>query len=316
MKYSLTLALSCAFACVPALASAQTRDLLNQTLPAPPAAAAPLDGIKQEAARQDKGDFGDLRQIPPAGAIQRAWDKVSGQESVLWARDPNKRVQKMRLREGMTTTFWLPSKEPIEEFVLADNENFGARICNKTPNCLFLWPKNTGFDSNITIITKKAAYPFYFRSTSIDSAEVPHLKVMIGAQGPESGPDAAPAAAEPGRSSRADRNGPAETVDAADAPEWVANEEYDPSTIAFDIEMKGDKEIAPVNLWRDSRFTWLDYNDKRDPKDWPAVWRVVDGVDEPVRIRKTKDNRFLVVEATGPLTLIKGEKVVCIRPKS
>lgn len=308
LRFCIALSLTAA----PFAAYGQARDLLSTPLPPP------TQTIQEQAAKQDKGNFGDLRQIPPAGAIQEAWDVIGGDEAVLWAKDPNKRATKVRLREGMTTTFWMPAKEPIEEFVLADNQNFGAQKCSKTPHCLYLWPKNTGFDSNLTIVTKKGAYTFYFRSYSIASHEIPHLKVMVGSQAPEVMPDGTPAIDNaPGAkaSAKPQASAPADAINPTDAPEWVASDEYDPTTIAFDLQMTGDKEIAPVNVWRDSRFTWLDYNDKRDPKDWPAVWRVVDGVDEPVRIRKTKDNRFLIVEATGPLTLIKGEKVVCIRPK-
>lgn len=71
-----------------------------------------------------------------------------------------------------------------------------------------------------------------------------------------------------------------------------------------------DKNIAPVNVWTDGKYTYLDYRDK-EVKDIPMVLEVVDEVDTPLNY--TIKNGIVVVSAlSNSLTIRAGGKWVCI----
>ena len=85
-------------------------------------------------------------------------------------------------------------------------------------------------------------------------------------------------------------------------------------TLAFEMSAKELESIAiaPQKVYSDGIWTWLDYEHTWDAIMFPAVYRVVDGVDTPVNTR-IKDSK-IIVHGTPPLTLKSGQKVVCIMP--
>ena len=264
------------------------------------------------------------------GAIQESWDHAGPTAGVLHVLDPEGKTIKVILRVGMPLTITLPDGQIIADYILGDQVNFDTRECPNVPGCIWVWSKAAGFDSLLSIVSDGGlVFPIYIRGEGVSSKNIPHTWLRYGARGPKTGVVVRPAPG-PGpvfgsssdtpvselSSPEGDNGGAGVGVGVADVPiRWTRHVTFDPGTIRHDLVMTGDAEIAPVTVWRDNWFTWLDWGEDHDLQRWPVAFEVVDGIDQPVRVRKTKNNRFLIVETTGPITLRRGEKVVCIRRK-
>ncbi|MCZ4283108.1 TrbG/VirB9 family P-type conjugative transfer protein [Kiloniella laminariae] len=285
-----------------------SQDILNKQLPNPDGPN--LDQIQDQV----DGKFPPLmnHQRLVGGAIQEIWNDSLPESGILHVKDPVGKTIKVIIRENMPLTITLPPGQKILDFTVGDQEAFDGRRCPSDEGCLWIWAKHPGFDALVSILTQdRIIYPIYVRSESFNSVNLPHTWLRLGSDQP------AFDTLETAQSSASytPKEEPlTEAINPADAPTWTRSANFDPTKIKHDLEMSGDKEIAPVNLWRDDKFTWLDWGQDNDPQRWPAAWEVVDGIDQPVRVRKSKDNRFLIVETTGPITLRRGEKTVCIRP--
>lgn len=72
---------------------------------------------------------------------------------------------------------------------------------------------------------------------------------------------------------------------------------------------KGDNEIAPTNIWDDSLFTYLKYDNAND---LPAVYKVMPDGSEVLINAHTKDDTLIVHEVVKTLRLRLGKSVVDI----
>lgn len=304
--------------CVMGSAAAQVTDLgpgdLNE----------PLPGGRLDVEGQRAGLFGSMvRQEAPGGAVQEAWDDFEPGGAVFVENWSPLREMRMRVREGMVSTVILPDWEDVRDYALSDNFNFQARPVKDAPNMIWVWAVNPGYDTNINIIGESGnVYVIYLRGETFNSLNLPDLAFHVRAAQPLTLGDGgtalvpavnssdelvAAAAAKRGSELSDDGSGTGK-------PEWLVDVPFDPTEVKHDRELRGDAEIAPKVVFRDERFTYLDYSDRAS--DWPAAYQVKDGVDSPVRTRVSKDGRFLVVESVLPLTLRLGEQVVCVKPAS
>lgn len=243
---------------------------------------------------------------PPLPLIQQAWEKQrtetkAGNKVFVWKRGKSFKVI---LREGMGTVFKLPEWDSLDQSVLSDSLNFRQKEMNN-PTLLYVEALTAGADTSLTMIGKSGnIYNFYLASESVLSPNISDQVVYVEA-------------AEQniiGTSAKT----PAQTESIASllnkaTPEWVRELKFDPSKVRHDLEMRGDKTLAPVLAFRDERFTYLDYGIEHDRLVWPVAYQVIDRVDQPVNVRKSPDGRFMIVETVNPITLRYGEKTVCIR---
>lgn len=269
--------------------------------------------------QQMKGNFAPLKrkELTPGGAVQSVWSEATPTDAVYTVKWKPGEYIKTALREGMVTTIILPGGDDVDQVALGDQTNFGWQR-TKQPDKLWVWVKAPGYDTSLTVIGESGnVYPFYLRGETWNSKNTPDLVVRVRARTPVLEPapkiQLAPIedpAARPGDPLPADSDPEATAEQEA---EWLRELPFDPTEVRHDLVWSGDEAIAPYDIFRDDRFTYLDYGPNHDSRRWPVPFRVQDGIDHPVNIRKSLDGRFLIVETIDPITLRHGEQVVCIR---
>jgi len=318
MTFKATIPLAAALTLVALSAApthAQVSDVTTQPLPAAP--------TRIEA--QIKGQFTETNEVranPPGGAIQDAWDNAPANAGILDIVDPRNVTPKLTIREGAVTSIILPEGEAILEPILGDGQNFRITY-GADKRVLHVSVTAAGFDTTLNITSDSGAvYSFYLRGETWASSNLPNTKVRLGARNTvtlpnrlKEAPKVAGSSGYSGIETPEQKASLQAHTNPSSAPEWTREHEFDPSKTRYDLEFSGDESIAPQTAFRDDKFTWLYFGDDSDAQTWPAVWAVIDDIDRPVRIRRSPDGRFLVVEHSGPITLRNGERVLCIRPR-
>lgn len=251
---------------------------------------------------------------PPLPLTQKAWSRQktetrAGNKVFVWGRG---RTFKVILREGMGTVFKLPDWDTLDQSVLSDSVNFRQKEMNNA-SMLYVEALSAGADTSLSLIGKSGnIYNFYLASESVFSDNISDQVVYV---------DAAMPSVKNFFSTESDlkRKESVDTFEKMTKNEkktWLNELKFDPTKIRHDVDMRGDKELAPVLVFRDDRFTYLDYGYNSDSRVWPVAYQVVDRVDQPVNMRKSPDGRYMVVETINPITLRYGEKTVCLKRRS
>lgn len=251
---------------------------------------------------------------PPLPLTQKAWSRQktetrAGNKVFVWGRG---RTFKVILREGMGTVFKLPDWDSLDQSILSDSVNFRQKEMNNA-SMLYVEALSAGADTSLSLIGKSGnIYNFYLASESVFSDNISDQVVYVDA-------------AMPSVKNFFDTEGDLKRKESVDTFEkltknekktWLNELKFNPTKIRHDVEMRGDKELAPVLVFRDERFTYLDYGFDSDSRVWPVAYQVVDRVDQPVNMRKSPDGRYMVVETINPITLRYGEKTVCLKRRS
>lgn len=248
---------------------------------------------------------------PPLPLTQKAWSRQktetrAGNKVFVWGRG---RTFKVILREGMGTVFKLPDWDTLDQSVLSDSVNFRQKEMNNA-SMLYVEALSAGADTSLSLIGKSGnIYNFYLASESVFSDNISDQVVYV---------DAAMPSVKNFFDSESDlkRKESVDTFEKLTKNEkktWLNELKFNPTKIWHDVEMRGDKELAPVLVFRDDRFTYLDYGYDSDSRVWPVAYQVVDRVDQPVNMRKSPDGRYMVIETINPITLRYGEKTVCLK---
>lgn len=248
---------------------------------------------------------------PPLPLTQKAWSRQktetrAGNKVFVWGRG---RTFKVILREGMETVFKLPDWDTLDQSVLSDSVNFRQKEMNNA-SMLYVEALSAGADTSLSLIGKSGnIYNFYLASESVFSDNISDQVVYVDA--------AMPSVKNffdmEGDLRRKESVESLEKLTRNDKKTWLNELKFNPTKIRHDVEMRGDKELAPVLVFRDERFTYLDYGYDSDSRVWPVAYQVVDRVDQPVNMRKSPDGRYMVVETINPITLRYGEKTVCLK---
>lgn len=252
-----------------------------------------------------------LGEVPPEPATQKAWEKQktetkAGNKVFVWGRG---RTFKVRLREGMGTVFKLPDWDVIDQSVLADGVNFRQKEMNNKA-MLYVEALTAGADTSLTVVGRSGnIYNFYLASQGVRSETISDQVVYVDAPVPS----VKSFFATETDLKRKESVESLATLTRSGGKTWLNELKFDPTKIRHDVEMRGDKTIAPVLSFRDERFTYLDYGADNEGKVLPVAYQVVDRVDQPVNVRKSPDGRYLVVETINPITLRYGEKTVCLK---
>lgn len=295
------------------------------------------DGAVEQADRQREGDFGPmLRPGLPGGQIQEAFSYSESSAGVHDFLRCDGCVYKVRTRELMITTLVLP--EPVATVDLGDPAGFAAQLRGET--MVALRPHGAGLDTSVTVHGSDGGlYAFYVRSEGFNSRNVPDLVVRVrdpsqfaglDTAGP-GGEDAvddretgAPAggrgsgggvgnAGDDGLSPLAARAGRELLAGGGGEGDFVETVAFDPGKLHgwSDYRLWGDDELAPEVVFRDDRFTYLQYGPRWAGLDLPTAYVVVDDVDELVNTRVR--GRTYIVESTARLISLKsGARFLCI----
>ena len=300
--------------------------------PPAPQAARPAAGVPPEldADKQARGELPPIRRsadpLLPLGQIQPAWsDPVAapGQRSpgIMRVRYEADRVYAVRTRVQFATTINLPGCEQIQDIYVGDGYVF--QVTQSRDNVVVIRPDLAGADTTLTIVSAaNNTYSFYLRSEPVESKSVSDVTVFVDAPGlcrASAGSQvratqfgANGEVAGVGRS-RAGRGG---TTSGGD---FVREVSFDMSKVDFDCcriyaETQADAAIAPVRVFSDDIYTYVDFGERSDRIASPAAFLLRDGIDQPVNTRVVGSRgQILVVEAIGDITLKSGERIICLR---
>ncbi|NDA91042.1 MAG: P-type conjugative transfer protein VirB9, partial [Alphaproteobacteria bacterium] len=86
-----------------------------------------------------------------------------------------------------------------------------------------------------------------------------------------------------------------------------------PEKFNFYYSISGNEEIAPIKIFDDGQFTYIQFRDKN--MEIPAIFAVDEDLRESMVNFKLdpKNNNFIIIEQVFPkLTLRAGKKIVCV----
>ena len=240
----------------------------------------------------------------------------------------------------MITTLVLP--EAVATVDLGDPSGFAAQL--RGEDMVAIRPNGAGLDTSVTVHGADGGlFAFYVRSEGFNSANVPDLVVRVrdpsvfagldtagpgarggGGVGGRDGAAAVEGAARAGEGrAGADAGGNglsalaararSELAAPASGPDFVETVAFDPGKLHgwSDYRLWGDDDLAPEVVFRDDRFTYLQYGPRWAGLDLPTAYVVVDDVDELVNTRV--QGRTYIVESTARLISLKsGARFLCI----
>ncbi|CCQ75755.1 TrbG/VirB9 family P-type conjugative transfer protein [Magnetospira sp. QH-2] len=266
-----------------------------------------------------------------AGQTQGAWKRAAKAEAVKIYDICRDCFYPVVTREFMVTTIELSNGDEIKAFDLGDTVGFQVKTRGKSR--LAIRPKFVGVDTNLNVYTKSGAvHAFYVSSESIKSKQVPHVVVRLAGRGGDLGnwkeieereilPPVAGAEVPVSETNGQPR---------AKVPPAMAKETNGPKEMDFDyvqsgkcnvhgdygfgeFKVFGDKDLAPVQVFRNDCFTFIYYGPERwKTLELPTAYMVWDEVDEVVNTR-VLGRHTLVVENVGKMITLKaGQKHLCI----
>jgi len=146
-------------------------------------------GTVDRAARQSRGDFGELPRSTgiPLGMTQDAWTRpfqnmapgqtAPGVVRFQWSPDL---VMPIRLRDFMNTSIILPEWERVEDVYIGESYFMQAAIAR--PNVVLLRSSQSGIDSTVTILGASGnLYTFYVRSEAFNTRRITDVQVFVQA---------------------------------------------------------------------------------------------------------------------------------------
>lgn len=222
-------------------------------------------------------------------------------------------VVKLATFYGVSTHIEFGSDEVIKDVAIGDDQAW-----NIVPrgNHLFVKPKATKADTNITVVTDKHVYNFALvvqpRSLKDSTAwKDPNLVYGVSFRYPEQ--EAAKLAAEQAEKAKAvaqNRRLSSMKGKLDRALDGAENQAKPLEQQNYDYWMAGSIEISPTAARDDGRFTYLSFSNNRD---MPAVYSVDAAGKESLINTNVKDNTIIVHRVVPFLRLRKGSAVVCIR---
>ncbi len=257
-------------------------------------------------------EYGKLTRASGNNQIQASWDDAKGTDGIFQYEWCAFCTYKIATREFFITNIELPKDEIIETIDLGDNSAF--QIKQRAPYSFAIKPLIPNVDTNIIIYTaKKNIYAFYVRAEGISSPNIPDMLVRINAPltlitvninaKTDKKIDKLPVKA----------NSQDLALIANSHKKFPQEIKFDPSKIHGwqDYELKGDKSLKPVSVFRDEIFTYINFGNRWNEIDLPVAFIVNDGVDENINTRVV--GTTLIIESVAKtITLISGKKFLCL----
>jgi type IV secretion system protein VirB9 len=226
-------------------------------------------------------------------------------------------VVKLSTFYGVSTHVEFGENEVIRDVAIGDDQ---AWSIVPRGNHLFIKPKATKADTNVTVVTDKHVYNFALvvqpRSVNDTSAwKDPNLVYGVSFRYPEQ--EAAKLAAEQAEKAKTI----AEKRRLESMKDKLAKATKDGVVVAGGMErsleaqnynywMAGSSEISPTAARDDGRFTYLSFSNNRD---MPAVYSVDEAGAEALINTSVEGNTIIIHRVVPKLKLRKGSAVVCIR---
>ena len=293
------------------------------------------DNTINQARDQVEGNYPPLNRGLGGGQIQEGWNESADTAGVI--RYPTCRdcTYKVRLREFMVTALSLPVGESVASVDLGDDTAFAVEI--RGPRWVAVKPLGFGMDSNLLVYgSSGAVYPFYLRAEGHNSKHLPDLIVKLTGTAesladPVDLPSIHSLVAPPVRS--ADKPLPDSSADWPDdipafsssqsdisnqtnstKKDYIQAVDFDPAALhGFnDYTLWGDESLRPVRVFRDGRFTYLQFGHQWEGVELPSAHIVIDGIDELVNTRM-RGKTYIIESVADLITLKSGFSYLCIR---
>lgn len=282
----------------------------------------------------------------PLGLTQNAWNKPLRERGESKSRPGyvryvynSQQAFPIRTREGMVTTIKLPEGESIVQAFAGDEAGFQVGI--PTPQTVVIKAIYPGVDTNLIAYAESGnIYTFYMRSYGVDAREISDFLVDVVAPGTKasftgSQMDKFGGPLNPEKQSEYDLDNPASAARRIRDPyatlsslvgtkfeEYAEWTDFNPTTIKEDlgvyVPLKDAGGIIPYRVFRDDRFTYIDYGPNASQiNEWPTPLIVIQGVEGPVGNRTAgPGGRMIVLEALGEFILRNGQRTIIVKPKS
>lgn len=160
---------------------------------------------------------------------------------------------------------------------------------------IFIKPMEQDATTNMTLITNKRTYFFELYAEEAEDIRDPELVFNVKFLYPD----------------EMDQDGiysVAQTSTPDSSPDLTHPEKYN-----FNYSISGHEEIAPIKIYDDGEFTYLQFRDKN--AEIPAIFAVDEDLNESMvnyRLSSSDKNLFIVEQVFKKLTVRLGKKVVCI----
>jgi len=230
--------------------------------------------------------------IPHAGKFQKAFDK-SDLTNVIKYQYNKYDTYKVNLRTSMSTIISLPANEKITFFTLGDNKTFEANHDKQIPNILRVKSLYSGFDTNLIIKTDSSSiYNFYLRSEDENSKTIPNFTVYI------------------------DKTDNSQAVlDNLKQNNTNIKTILTLSDLNTSYKIKGAKDIAPIYVYDDGKWTYFDFGKTFVSDRLPTVYKVIDKSDSVINNSISGNVIIAKSLSTQGWILKNGDKHVCVKPK-
>lgn len=190
---------------------------------------------------------------------------------------------------GYQATIELAKDEEIISISMGDTTSWqivpaGFRI--------FIKPMESDATTNMTLITNKRTYFFELHAENAQDISDPDLVFNVKFLYPDENSD----------------GGIKNYSATSNAPDLSHPEKYN-----FNYAISGNDEIAPIKVFDDGEFTYLQFHDKN--ADMPAIFAVDDELRESMvnsRVSPTTPGLIIVEQVFPKLSARLGKKIVCI----
>lgn len=161
-------------------------------------------------------------------------------------------------------------------------------------NRIFIKPIEQDATTNMTLITNKRTYYFELYAEETNNIRDPELVFNVKFLYPDD-----------------EDQGNVKTF-AASSPISVPNIEK-PEHYNFNYYISGSEEIAPIKIFDDGEFTYMQFRDKN--KEIPAIMAVDENLRESMvnfRLDPTNSNLVIVEQVFNKITLRLGDRITCV----
>ncbi|PAF46737.1 hypothetical protein BKH41_08490 [Helicobacter sp. 12S02232-10] len=270
-------------------------------------------------------------------AVQNSfWYKNrTGNENILNIKfnPKSSKTYKIRTRSAMATTFIFDS-DKIAQVILGDSLGFEALELGRNKydlsNILVVKPKLIGIDTSLTIIGESGnIYNFYLFSTDYKNSRNPAILVFVSENRTIGKIKVENLELEKAKKLEEEKLALQNKLDNKKEiliiGEGIEKISIDTSKIQkgyssypkkkwYGSTSKDSAKLKPIEVFNDDKYTYFKYNKNRSDSKFPAVYRVVDGYDNPANVKIVGD--YIIAETiSDKWTLRIGNEYVCVRKK-
>lgn len=205
----------------------------------------------------------------------------------------------VNLRAAVSTVINLPENEKITFYSTGDSKLFKIKYDKEIPNFISIITLSNNAESNLVVKTDIGSiYNFFLNSNIDDESEKPNFTVYV-------------------IKDKDQEDAVKEKILLRDLQE---NNDYIKKIKSLDklntsYKIKGDKDIAPIFVYDDGKWTYFDFGKNFVSDRLPNAYKIVDEFDSVINTRVVGNLLIAQSLSVDGWTLKNGEKYVCIRPK-